>query len=154
MVVTALLFAACSGDGKVEFDDDALVAEMEGYASWDAAGEEGVVRSCEAAHGRYVQAWANATAQGGLAGGAWDDGAMLVLEGYQDAQGTFKSLVAMRRVDGLDPDHGDWYWAWLDEDGLVVQSGSLTGCVGCHEAEGGGQVRTVEACDEVTRGAP
>jgi hypothetical protein len=126
------------------FDAERLDAELADYTLWEqVAPWEGVLSSCEAAHGAYVQVWLNDIARQDLTEGAttFSEGAIWVKEGYQDVGITSKGVDAMRKVEGWDPDAGDWFWGHYDDEGEPVIAGHVTGCVPCH-AEGEDFVRT------------
>lgn len=136
----ALLLAlplACKADDAGVFTEAELEGELEGYEEWAHPRDwRAVEASCAASHGTYAQIWLNRVAVGDVEAGreTFSEGAILVEEGYQDAEGTFKSLVVMRKVPGFDPDAGDWFWASYDEDGAEVVSGRVGACSTCHAA--------------------
>jgi hypothetical protein len=146
----ALLALSCAekeGDNDTgESADDALAAELwaaiDGFESWtEPAGWEGIVASEDGTHGPYVQIWTDADTLDALAAGeAPADGSILVKCGYQDAEGAAvgsdgHALTAMQKIEGYDPDHGDWFWAKFDAStGEAETAGSASFCYGCHEA--------------------
>lgn len=79
---------------------------------------------------------------GGGAGGAVDSGAapampagaIVVKELYGDRDCTVVDRwVAMKKVDGFDPAHGDWYWQDVGASRAIVREGQLPACSDCHE---------------------
>jgi hypothetical protein len=38
----------------------------------------------------------------------------------------------MKKVEGFDPDHNDWFWASFDTNGDVNKAGSVSSCYNCH----------------------
>ncbi len=137
MLVLFALAACDTAKSDADSEAAALWDEIQGYTSWDQSADwTGVKPSCDGTHGPYVQVWydaAGASLVDGIAAEA-DDGATFVKEAYDDDATTVKSISAMQKRAGFDADHGDWYWAMYDTDGNASQSGSVSGCYGCHEA--------------------
>lgn len=112
-----------------------ITARTDGYATWDQPeGWSGVVPSCDGTHGPFVQIWLNDIAAADLDAQAttWSDGATLVKEAYDAADGAATGVTAMTKAAGVDADNGDWYWASLGTDGTVKDEGAIAGCIGCH----------------------
>jgi hypothetical protein len=42
-------------------------------------------------------------------------------------------LVMQKRSPGYDPEHGDWYFAFLTKELRVMREGKLTDCATCHD---------------------
>ncbi|MFZ5480206.1 MAG: cytochrome P460 family protein [Myxococcota bacterium] len=133
----ALALLACEEEESVSFAAEDLDAELEDYEAWAQPPDwTGVRPSCDADHGEYVQLWLNAVALDDVEADreTFSEGAIFVIEGYQDEGLTVKGLDAIRKVPGYDPDNGDWFWGHYDEDHAPVATGRVTGCVGCHES--------------------
>ena len=131
--------------GDVALEDAAAVelwSEVQGFEGWNQyEGWEGIVPS-ESVHGDFVQIWLNDEAMTAIsAGDAIPDGAILLKETFNDAEGTdLKDITVMKKVAGYNADGSDWYWAQYLEDGSVQTSGAPTMCTGCH-ASGDDYVR-------------
>jgi hypothetical protein len=147
-----LLLLATVGCGDT-FDDDSLATELwdavDGYDSWSQVSPwDGIQKSDDGTHGDYVQIWFNATAAADW-GGTIGDGGISVKKGYDDAEGTSPkgTITVMYKVDGYDPDNGDWFFANYGDDGSVNTSGAAAAgsCAGCHAsaASPGDYLRTV-----------
>lgn len=81
---------------------------------------------------------------------SWDgqneapENAISVKEQYSDLDGTtLTALTVMQKVPGYDPEHGDWFWAMYDADGMVAEAGRVEMCSGCHSAAPTDYVHTV-----------
>lgn len=145
MIVLLALFACDTADTDTDTANSdaadataeaaALWDEIQGYPSWDqTADRSGVKVSCDATHGPYVQIWydpAAATLVDGSVSLA-AEGATFVKEAYADDGTTIKSIAAMQKRAGFDADNGDWFWAMFNTAGNPTQSGSVSGCYGCH----------------------
>ena len=44
---------------------------------------------------------------------------------------TLGAVTVMYRVNGYDPDAGDWFWAKYKADGSIAKAGKVAGCIGC-----------------------
>ena len=72
----------------------------------------------------------------GDAGGGHEmpDGAVVVKELYRDRScATVDRWVAMKKVAGFDPGHGDWFWQDVTPAGTVTIEGRVPACSDCHE---------------------
>jgi len=59
-------------------------------------------------------------------------GSIIVKENLNSEKELVK-ITVMAKVEGVDPDNGDWFWAVYTPEGKEEASGSLRGCIGCHE---------------------
>ena len=121
-----------------------LWEEIDGFQGWGQyAGWDGVVQS-DAVHGDYVSIWINEAALSALTNGETiPDGGILVKESFMDSEGaTLKDITVMKKVDGYNPEGGNWYWGQYLGDGTVETAGSPTMCTGCH-ASGADYVRFI-----------
>jgi hypothetical protein len=154
-----VLLSACDGkdadgDDTSGFDDAAIAADLweaiEGFSDWnEPAGWEGIQPSADGSHGPYVQIWGDDATLAAIDGGTEiPDGGLLVKCGYTDPDGTLvggegHALTVMQKIDGYDPEHGDWFWARLkigtgEVDGFAGREGA---CYGCHTDADGDFVR-------------
>ena len=73
------------------------------------------------------------------------DGSIFVKEQF-DEDKKFLNLTVMKKIDGYDPDNGDWYWAITDASRKVTNAGKLnsswtSSCIDCHKrGDGGGDL--------------
>ena len=62
------------------------------------------------------------------------DGAIVIKELFGDRDCTVVDRwVAMKKIAGFDPAHGDWYWQDLAPTRAVLREGQLPACSDCHE---------------------
>ncbi len=59
------------------------------------------------------------------------DGSIIVKENYTAGK-KFVALTVMYKIEGYNPEAGDWFWAKYDPDGKVVASGKVDACINCH----------------------
>jgi hypothetical protein len=65
---------------------------------------------------------------------AMPDGAVVVKELYADRACTaVDRWVAMKKIAGFDPAHGDWFWQDVSAAAKVNTEGVLPSCSDCHE---------------------
>ena len=71
---------------------------------------------------------------GGGATHLMPDGAIVVKELYGDREcNVVDRWVAMKKVAGFDPGHGDWYWQDIAANRAIIREGQLPACSDCHE---------------------
>ncbi len=100
-------------------------------------------------HGAVLRYYVNETAAAGTT--SFEDGAILVKENYsEESEDALKSVTAMQKVAGYDPDHANWFWVKFAPGGDVmanekdmklagrVAKGMDKGCIACHAAAAGG----------------
>ena len=56
---------------------------------------------------------------------------IIVKENYT-GEGEFTATTIMYKVEGYNPEHNDWFWLKVLEDGTVDQEGRPDGCQVCH----------------------
>ena len=60
-----------------------------------------------------------------------DNGVVIVKENFMPDT-TLAAITVMYKVDGFNPEVGDWFWAKYSPDGTVAAAGTPAGCIGCH----------------------
>ena len=63
--------------------------------------------------------------------GAMRPDSIIVKESYTEAR-EFRNITVMYKVEGYHPEHNDWFWLKVLEDGTVDQEGKPDGCFVCH----------------------
>ena len=58
-------------------------------------------------------------------------GSIAVKENYGKDK-TLKAITVMYKINGYNPNDGDWFWAKYSPDGKADKFGKPSGCVGCH----------------------
>ncbi len=67
------------------------------------------------------------------------DGAVVVKELYTDRDcTTVDRWVAMKKIAGFDPTHGDWFWQDVAPTRAVLSEGQQPRCSDCHEGRADG----------------
>lgn len=86
-------------------------------------------------HGALLTTYVNDVALNGINQrvGTLAAGAIIVKENYMPDK-TLGAVTVMYRVDGYDPEAGDWFWAKYNADGSIAKEGKVAGCIGCHTA--------------------
>lgn len=103
----------------------------ERYTFWP--GHEGVQLG-QAPHGIFHKIYANRDLAESLPRGDSKApyGSIIVKENLNSEKELAK-ITVMVKVEGFDPENGDWFWAAYTPEGMEEASGSLRGCIGCHE---------------------
>ncbi|MBN1678852.1 MAG: cytochrome P460 family protein [Anaerolineae bacterium] len=102
----------------------------------------GVIQS-GAPHGETVRIFVNDIALDAAAAefdGVLPYGSIVVKENYGgtvDEPGDVMALTIMYKVEGYNPDAGDWFWIKANGDGSAIDAeGMVEGCIGCHSQDG------------------
>lgn len=105
-------------------------APFETYSSWP--GEEGI-QPGQAPHGPFHRIFLNRTLAQALPSRdrTAPHGAIIVKENMDTSQ-RVTGFTVMAKVEGYDPEHGDWFWATYGADGSVRAAGALESCIVCH----------------------
>lgn len=142
LLAIGLIIAGCSMFGPTGQDQtigETLSDEIDGYQTWGTVPgfEEWEVGT--SVHGDYVKYFINATASNNLR--ELPSGSIIVKEGYSRDR-ELKAVTVMKRIEGFDPEAGDWFWARYTPDGSLTHAGGSTGgtasCVDCHSKASGG----------------
>jgi hypothetical protein len=163
LLVVALLLAACSssggeaggggGDASADLPNADAAAVMEYVNEANPYGEWGTWPADQwndfstnlvsgAPHGNVVRIYVNDVALGAADSfdGSLPEGSMIVKENYvgtdPESPGELDALTIMYKVDGFNPEAGDWFWVKAKPDGSQVDAeGAVEGCIGCHSQE-------------------
>lgn len=107
------------------------------YQSWDLWPGKGRLYAGVEPHGMLLTTYLNPTAARALAVGAtiMPPGAIIVKENYMP-DGTLAAITTMHKVEGFNPEAGDWHWVKYLPDGSVdgdgAMHGKVPGCIACH----------------------
>ena len=63
------------------------------------------------------------------------NGAILIKEDFAKDRTTLLSLTVMYKVEGYNPQEGDWFWASYNSQGRAAESGKVQSCIECHRAQ-------------------
>ncbi len=79
-------------------------------------------------HGAFLKLYANGLAlKAAREGKPMPQGAIIVKENYGKDQKTLMAITPMYKVEGYNPEAGDWFWAKYAPDGTVAKSGKVQG---------------------------
>jgi hypothetical protein len=113
----------------------AQITETSPYKQWDTWPGHPDIYPGKSPHGKYLRLYANGPAiTAAREGEPMPDGAILVKENYAEDKTTLKAVTPMYKVDGYNPDAGDWWWAKYGPEGTVMKAGKVEGCINCHKA--------------------
>ncbi len=102
------------------------------YRAWNLWPKKGRLYKGTEPHGALLTTFVNDTAyhsikkKKGMA-----DGSIIVKENYT-ADKKFVALSVMYKINGYNPEGGDWFWVKYSPDGKVEASGKVKGCIDCH----------------------
>ena len=135
---TVGLIGACASLGTPEDQSDgaALWKEMGNYRSWGHFQGHAGMEKGKSPHGKYIMTYINDSTA------AQPDspppGSIVVKENFSSEDpGSLGALTVMKRIEGYDPDNGDWFWARFEPSGKLTHSGKVSMCADCHFDAGG-----------------
>jgi len=140
LLLTISFFVGCEDD-KGNSEDEKMAEdiwqEIQGYSNWDQTVDwTDIKSSLDGTHGNFVQIWLNQEALPSFEDSISTDlpyGSISVKEGYSSSDGSsINTITVMKKIEGFDPDHGDWFWASFDTNGDVNKAGSVSSCYNCH----------------------
>ena len=84
-------------------------------------------------HGEYIRVLANPIALKAFREGAdvLPDGSIIMKENY-NGEKQLVALTPMFKVNGYNPEGGDWFWVKYAPDGTALGEGKMKGCIDCH----------------------
>lgn len=127
------IVAACASLGTPEDQESAgsLWQEMEGHRQWGFFDGHVGMQKGHGPHGDYVVTYINDLAQSNQASPPF--GSILVKENYgSEDESSLDSYTVMKRIEGYDPENGDWFWARFSSKGKLTHSGKVSMCSDCH----------------------
>jgi len=138
LMFAAFLVVSVSGAGETMPGSDAeelwnYITEESPYEGWGFwPGYVGVYPG-KSPHGAYLKLYANPPAlKAAREGKPMPEGAILVKENYGKDKTTLMAVTPMYKIEGYNPDGGDWYWAKYGPDGKAMAAGQPKGCISCH----------------------
>ncbi len=133
---SGVALAADSGlptaDGKAVYE---YITKANPYQNWALfPGKDKLYKGAHP-HGALLTSYVNDIALQGINDkvGTLANGAIIIKENYMPSK-MLGAVTVMYRVDGYDPDAGDWFWAKYKADGAIEKEGKVAGCIGCHTA--------------------
>ncbi len=84
-------------------------------------------------HGALLTTYVNETALKDIQGkkGTLSAGSIIVKENYMPDK-KLAAITVMYKVEGYNPEVGDWFWAKYTPDGKIEAEGKVAGCIKCH----------------------
>ena len=138
-VAAALVFGVVGGVSAGDLpqaDAAALwnyITQQNPYTQWHYfPGKEGLYPG-QSPHGAYLKVYVNDLAyEAAKKGEPMPDGAIIVKENYGKDKTTLMAITPMYKVEGYNPEGGDWFWGKYGPDGKVMAAGKVDGCIRCH----------------------
>ncbi|MFN3168351.1 MAG: cytochrome P460 family protein [Phycisphaeraceae bacterium] len=141
LVAGCAYFGVPTGQDRVEAQ--ALEGQIADYKTWQTPDWVDGYQPSRHPVPKFVRYYVNAKGMSDIDNPP--DGAIFVKEQFdQDKQ--FINLTVMKKIDGYDPENGDWYWAITDDQRRVTNAGKLdtawtSSCISCHKkGDGGGDL--------------
>ena len=128
MVIGSIALAEMPGP-----DPDALwkyITETSPYTKWSFWSDHQGMQPGRAPHGPLHKVYVNDRAVNSL-GPPVQYGSIQVKENY-GKDNALKAITVMYKVNGYNPNDGDWFWAKYTLEGKADKFGKPKGCIGCH----------------------
>jgi hypothetical protein len=119
-------------EGQAVYD---YITKTSPYQNWALFPGKDKLYKGQHPHGALLTSYVNDVALKGINNrvGVLDDGAIIIKENYMPDK-NLGAVTVMYRVNGYDPDAGDWFWAKYTANGSIEKEGKVAGCIGCHTA--------------------
>lgn len=104
----------------------------EPYRGWNLWPGKGRLYEGTEPHGALLTTFVNDTALRSIRKEeGMKDGSIIVKENYTSDK-EFVALTVMYKIDGYNPEAGDWFWVKYAPNGKVLAEGKVEGCIKCH----------------------
>ncbi len=100
------------------------------YTDWEFWDDHMGVQAGDAPHGPLHRIFINDTARE-MQTAPVSFGTIVVKENMDKSE-KLLALTVMYKVEGYNPEAGDWFWAKYSPTGEVDKAGKLKGCISCH----------------------
>ena len=145
LILLALGIAGCTflgyPTGQDRVEADTLQDEIANYRDWETPAWLEGFQDTEHPLPAYVRYYVNGIGMQDIDELA--PGTIIVKEQFDEDQNLI-NLTVMKRIEGYNPEHGDWFWAIADTQGRWENAGRLnswytSACIDCHSrADAGG----------------
>lgn len=111
------------------------ITEENDYRQWPLYPDKGVLYPGKHPHGSLLITYVSPKTLLALESkqGRLPDGTIIVKENY-NLQNKLQATTVMYRLDGYNPEDGDWFWLKYAPDQTILEEGKLEGCIKCHQA--------------------
>lgn len=103
------------------------------FTGWEMWPGKGKLYQGTEPHGSLLTTYVNKTAYDAITSkaGMLPPGSIVVKENFMPDK-TLAAITVMYKVEGYNPEAGDWFWAKYLPDGKVEASEKVGMCIGCH----------------------
>jgi hypothetical protein len=140
LVPVGIIAVSTAGESMPGADAQSLwkyITQTNPYQKWETWPGHPDMYPGQSPHGAFLRLYANPVAIEAAKAGKIEmpDGALIVKENYGKDQKTLMAVTPMYKIEGYNPDAGDWYWAKYGADGSVEAAGKPEGCIRCHSVK-------------------
>ena len=111
-----------------------FITETSPYTEWSYWPDYEGYQPGKSPHGAILRVFVDEHGMANIADdmkSSMDNGVVIVKENFMPDT-TLAAITVMYKVEGFNPEVGDWFWAKYSPDGTVAASGTPAGCIGCH----------------------
>jgi len=110
------------------------ITSVNPYDMWSLWPDKGRMYKGAHPHGAFLTTYINDYAALGIKEGKrMPHGSMIVKENYSQEK-KLAAITVMYKIDGYNPDAGNWFWAKYEPDGKPLASGKVPECINCHKS--------------------
>lgn len=136
--VMALAFIIGSAVGKDMPGTDVdefwtYITKTSPYTKWAFFEDHQDMQPGKAPHGPFHKVYVNDILTN-AEGTPVPEGSIVVKESYNE-QKQKTAITVMYKIEGYNPEGGDWWWARYSTEGKGGPAGKLQMCIGCHQAK-------------------
>ena len=109
------------------------LAEVDYRSNWRRWPGLGEKYPSTGGHSVLLTTYVNPAARAAITGkeGAMRPNSIIVKDSFTE-EGEFRVTTVMYKVEGYNPQHNDWFWLKVLEDGTIEIEGTPDGCIVCH----------------------
>jgi hypothetical protein len=113
------------------------ITETNPYQGWGYWPGHTEIYPGQSPHGAYLKLYANSIALKAVRNGQTElpPGSMIVKMNFGKDKETLKAITPMYKVEGYNPEAGDWFWAKYTPGGEAKAAGKVGSCIQCHKAQ-------------------
>jgi hypothetical protein len=130
----AFLFIFAYADKKMPDTESSNIwsyLQDQNYTKWQLFPKTTELSPGQSPHGAFITTYINKKTVESVKNNSFAYGSIIVKENYTPEK-SLAAVTIMYKVEGFDPDGGDWYWAKYSPNGETQVAGKADGCIQCH----------------------
>jgi hypothetical protein len=108
------------------------IFEQMPYKNWSLWPGKGKFHRGTEPHGVYITVYANDIAMESINSAKGMANNSIVVKDNYNTEKQLTSVTVMKKVEGFNPEGGDWFWVRFSPDSKITNEGKVIMCLGCH----------------------